>query len=158
MIKKQGIQIINAKVSSILCGAGFALLTSLAQAVSVTSFNTGFTASQSVFKDGASAGFDESGSTGGAIGISYSAKANAGTVKANVNGQLQATYDETIKPPGSTTVSLKYNGGSSSVSSKLGASANLSGFLNVCVIPNIFTGAVLRASRKVLHCSTKAFF
>ncbi len=134
--------------------AGFALLTSLAQAVSVTSFNTGFTASQSVFKDGASAGFDESGSTGGAIGISYSAKANTGTVK----GQIQATCDETIKPPGSTTVSLKYNGGSSSVSSKLGASANLSGFLNVCVIPNIFTGGVLRASRKVLHCSTKAFF
>ena len=119
-----------------VCTVGFTLATSLAHAAT-TSFNTNFSATQSLFSGGASAGFNESGSTGGSIGISYSAVANSGTVNAGVNGQIAATYNDIISTPNTaTTINLKFNGGASSVSSQLGANANVSGFLGFCAIPN----------------------
>lgn len=109
------------------------------------SFNTSFSASQSLFKGGASAGFDKSGSAGSSVGVSYSAKANSGTVSANVSGQIQASYSSLIANPyTSTSVNLKFNGAGSSFSSALGASANVTGFLDVCVIPNPFGGCISR--------------
>lgn len=117
---------------------------SLAQA-DTASFSTNFNASQSLFKGGASAGFDKSGSAGSSVGVSYSAKANSGTVTANVNGQIQANYTSLLyNPYSSTNVNLQFNGASSSFSSALGASANVSGFLDICVIPNPFGGCITR--------------
>ena len=124
-------------------GALIALFASMpATAVSTATFNAGFSANESLWSGGPSAGFDESGGAGvTAAGISYSAVANSGTVRANVNGQIQATYDEYVDTPNSaTTVRLQFNGGSSNVSSQLGANANVSGYVNFCALRNPFTG------------------
>jgi len=129
----------KAKLLSTFCVAGLALVSTSHAAT--TNFSTSFSASQSLFSGGASAGFNESGSTGGSTGISYSAVANSGTVNGNVNGQIAATYNDMISTPNTATnISLKFNGSASSVSTQLGANANVSGFLSFCAIPNIFTG------------------
>ena len=130
----------NAQIFSTGCGVGFLLVTTLAQAVGISTFNTSFSANQSLFSGGPSVGFNESDSTGGSVGISYSAVANTGTVNASFNGQVQATYANQLSTPNTpTTVNLQFKGSSSSVSSQLGANANISGFVNLgCVIPTPF--------------------
>lgn len=130
----------DTRIIAAVSGVTLILSNTLVQADTAT-FNTGFSASQSLFQGGPSAGFDKSGSAGSSVGIAYSAKANSGTVTANVNGQIQANYTSLISNPNAaTTVNLNFNGGSSAFSSALGAAANVTGFLDVCVIPNIFTG------------------
>jgi hypothetical protein len=130
----------NVKILITASGAAITLLANVAHAVGISTFDTSFSANQSLFQGGPSAGFNESGSTGGTVGISYRAVANTGTVNASVNGQIQATYTSQLSTPNTpTTVGLQFNGGSSSFSSQLGANANISGFVNLgCVIPTPF--------------------
>lgn len=119
------------------------LTAGLAQATQVATFDTNFSTTESLF-GGPSGGFDESGSFGSFAGISYDVKANSGTVNASVAGQIQATYTDTLNPNTSANVGLQFLGGSSSVSSALGASATVTGFLDICVIPNPFGGCITR--------------
>lgn len=130
----------NIRTLSTVAGVAITLLANVAHAVGLSTFETSFSAKQSLFQGGPSAGFNESGSTGGTVGISYSAVANTGTVNASVNGQIQAAYTSQLSTANTpTTVSLQFNGGSSSFSSELGANANISGFVNLgCVIPTPF--------------------
>lgn len=132
--------IMNVKIVSSVCGVAITLLANPAHAVGISTFDASFSANQSLFQGGPSAGFNESGSTGGTVGISYRAVANTGTVNASVNGQIQAAYASQLNTANTpTTVSLQFNGNSSSFSSRLGANANISGFVNLgCVIPSPF--------------------
>jgi hypothetical protein len=127
-----------------LLGSAILLCLPAANATQVASFSTSFSASQSVFSGGDSAGFDVSDTFGSNVGIEYRVAADTGTVNASASGQVQATYQNEINANTATSIGLEFLGGSSSVSSALGASANVTGFIDVCVIPNPFGGCIAR--------------
>lgn len=78
---------------------------------------------------GAVTDFGKSGSTGQPIGFSYDAKANMGTIQADVAGAITADYTPVCNGP--TTVALSYQGtpGGSQVQSRLGASVSVDAFV-----------------------------
>src|SRR6266849_5434808 len=107
-------------------------------------FNLAFSASGSAFQGGPAGGFDYSADTGGDIGISYRARANAGTVSAHLNGTLRVGYPATIPPNGPATVSLQFIGtpNGASVASEFGANVNVDAHVafSTCVIPSPWGG------------------
>jgi hypothetical protein len=110
---------------------GYSTTTSVAE-----EFPIAFSASQSLFQGGPSAGFDYSGSFGnGSVGINYRAVANSGTVAATVNGTLQTGHPTTVPPNTSATVSLQFvaipNGGQ--ITSTLGANVNVAAYFRFSI-------------------------
>jgi hypothetical protein len=88
-----------------------------------------FSASQSTFQGGPTAGFDYSYSTLGNIGVSFRARANSGTLSAYANGTLRVGYPPTVPPNASAPITLLYIGSANGarVASDLGASVNVDG-------------------------------
>lgn len=126
-------------------GVFLSLSATMVQAVATSSFSTSFSSTESLWQGAGipATGFNESFSTGGAIGINGRAFANTGTATAAVNGSLAATYDEKIKVGSSTNVALNFIGSGSTVASAFGAEAAIGAFVNACVVPNIFTGGCI---------------
>jgi len=90
--------------------------------------------SQSLWGPGqSSASFGASGSTGGAIGLSYDAGASSGTVAGNVRGSVQASWDDQLAAPGNTSVGLRYLPGSSRIDTALGANLDVEAEVDVSV-------------------------
>ena len=101
------------------------------------SYNT----SRALFKNGASAGFSAADTVGiTAAGVSYDISANTGTVTSNVRGRLNVSHDDSVRLGSSANVQLSYAGARSTLASNFGAGATVTGYINACVVPNIFTG------------------
>lgn len=94
-------------------------------------FSTG---NQSLWGPGASSSsFGGSGSAGTTIagvdvGAGYSFRASSGTARANLSGNLGATYAQELALPGVTRIGLGFTGTSGSFSTALGASASISAY------------------------------
>ena len=125
----------NKKLSGIVLAAIITASATTAQAVQVASFGTSFTGSETLWQGTGipTTGFDESFTTGGAVGVKGRAVANTGTAAATVNGSISATYEEVIDS-GSTAIQLTFNGSSSKVSSDFGASASLDAFVDAGIL------------------------
>jgi hypothetical protein len=121
--------------SALLLGpALLLLLPQLAAAASMTfaqglNFNA---PTQSFWGPGqSSASFGTSGNTGnvnivvGDARVQWSFGASTGTVHANVQGNLNASYDDTLAAPGTTQISVGFNPTTGSYASDLGAHADL---------------------------------
>ena len=142
----------NKHLSRIVLATVVAVSATTAQAVQVASFNTTFSGSETLWQGSGipTAGFDESFTTGGAVGIKGRAVANTGTAAATVGGSISATFDEVVNS-GSTAIKLNFNGGSSKVSSDFGASASLDAFVDAGILDVEFglagVGAFLEPER-----------
>lgn len=126
------------RLASGLAATGLALLlASGATALPMTgSWGVDFRAnSQSLWGPGGSkADFGASGSlSAGAFGLSYDAGASTGTVSGNVRGTVQASWDDQLAAPGTATVGLRYQGGSSRLSTALGAHLDVTADVSVSV-------------------------
>ncbi len=128
-----------------LVGAALLLLlmTGAASAASFTqdlSFQTG---SRSLWGPGKGLGsFGADGSAGiprttafgvqvtPAIGGAYDFSASGGTVSANVNGRLSATYDDLLAAPGRTQVVVDFDPTSGGFSTDLGAQVDITGYVD----------------------------
>jgi len=91
---------------------------------------------QSLWGGGTSLGFGSSGSTGGAIGISYDVGASTGTVEGNFNGMLKADYQPILLSPGTTNVDVGFEGDVNGglLKSDLGAWLNVSGYVDIDIL------------------------
>jgi hypothetical protein len=87
-------------------------------------FGVSFSASQSLWAGGPSAGLDASGRTNGSVGLYYEVRADTGTVDATQNGALSASYLSETALGSSTTIGLQFTGDPGGrVQSRFGASA-----------------------------------
>lgn len=103
-------------------------------------FGLNFSASQSLWAGGPTAGLNASGRTGGNVGLYYQVRANTGTVNAAQAGNLQATYSSEVTAGSLTTVGLQFLGsGGSSVQALFGASADTGVFLDIAGCIGIVT-------------------
>lgn len=111
----------------------FAATASAAPIALSSTFNADFSASQSLWAGGPNAGLDESGRTGGSVGLYYSVKANTGTVAATQNAALMANYLSETAEGSLTTIALDFigdpNGGT--VEAAFGAAASTGMFLDI---------------------------
>jgi hypothetical protein len=103
-------------------------------------FDLDFSASQSLWQGGPSAGFDVSGSFGGSAGISYEAVADLGTVAASVNGLLEVQHPDVLPPNTAASINFQYVGDfdGGSLASMFGANVSVEAFIP-CVLFIPFT-------------------
>jgi len=123
--------------------AALLMLTTQAAWAGIVFQNTDFSASQSLWGGGASAGFDVSGSVGPtAVGVEYSVKSNSGTVNAQFNGGIRVNHVDSVNVGEQAAIILDFVGDSNGgfLNSIFGAKATAGGYFDICVIPNIFTG------------------
>lgn len=97
-----------------------------------SSFGLSFSVSQSLWAGGPTAGLDESGRTGGSVGLYYEVRANTGTVTASQDGALTADYLSEVVAGSPTTIGLQFTGAAGgSVEALFGASAETGVFLDI---------------------------
>ena len=124
-----------AYLSSILAIGGLLGTPSTASGGVFTTDTLSFvTPTQSIWGPGSTAAaFSKSGFLLGnsVTGISYSSSASTGTVRSNVTGRLQASFEDTVPFSSSDAVniSLAFVGGSSNFQSDLGANMRVAGHL-----------------------------
>ncbi len=104
-----------------------------------TEFNLDFSANQSLWQGGPTAGFDVGGSFGTVAGIRYEATASTGAVAAKVNGVLQVQHPDVLPRDTVASIELRYDGDldGGALDSDFGASVSVEAFIP-CVVPTPF--------------------
>jgi hypothetical protein len=121
--------------------ASLGLMLAAAAPGGAATFSQGLTfsaGSQSLWgPGGSSASFAASGSAGipatfltPAVGAGYSLSASTGSVSGNLSGSLSASYPDRLAAPGTANLSLGFAITGGSVQSRLGARANVTGYIH----------------------------
>jgi hypothetical protein len=133
-----------------------------ADAISLsTLFNADFSASQSLWRGGPTAGLDERDRTSGDVGLYYDVRANTGTVTATQNAGVQVSYVSETTAGSLTNIQLGFvgdpNGGS--ISSAFGAQIQSGVFLDACIgVETVFGCAGVPVDQDIPIFIDRGFF